>query len=169
MRVPAVVWYLAVPLAYAARPLSCAAVLALEVRPPDQPYHSIDPHGFGVLGAVLGALVLGGPVLWLLLGRRPVEAAGAPPVGRTALILLAIGTPMLMQLTYLPMPLAWSWPIVAASAAWFALVLALSLSRAPGAVSAHAAFDRESTLAWVVLGGVTLLKFGVLLFAFAPV
>lgn len=56
------IWLLTVA-AYLARPWSCMTALQLEVTPPGDPYHSIDPHGFGVLGAMVIALLMMGPVL----------------------------------------------------------------------------------------------------------
>jgi hypothetical protein len=163
VRVPPPVWYAVATAAYFARPWSCAVALGLEVRPPGD---SVDPHGFGVMGAWLSALVLAMPILWLLLQRRPTVAAGRPPLARTALLLLTVGTPMVLQLSYRGLPLRWGWPIIVSSVGWLALVLTLCLARAAGAVSAHAAFDRSPLRAWAVLVAVALLKFGFLGYAF---
>lgn len=162
----ATIWLLTVT-AYLARPWSCMATLQLEVPPPDDPYHSVDPHGFGVLGAIVIALLLMGPVLWLLLQRRPVDVAPGRPFGRMAAVMVAIATPMLLQITYLDLPFAWCWPIVVTSIAWAVVVLVLCLRTGAGALSAHGAFDRFPVAAWALVAAIGLGKVGLFVLAIA--
>ncbi len=151
--------------AYVARPWSCVAALQLEERPPDHPYHSVDPHGFGMMGAILVALVMMGPVLWLLLQRRPAGVAPTAPPGRVAVLMVAVATPMLLQLSYLSLPLRWCWPVVAACALWAAVVLWLCLRTAPGSRSAHGAFDRFPRTAWALVGTIGVGKVALMVMA----
>ncbi|MFV0625329.1 hypothetical protein ACBY01_15135 [Sphingomonas sp. ac-8] len=155
------IWLLVIA-AYLARPWSCMAALQLEVRPPDNPYGSVDPHGFGVLGAMITALVLIGPVLWLLLQRRPDDVAKMVPARRVVAVMLVVATPMLLQLTYLRMPLAWCWPVIVTSGIWAAVALALCLRTAPGALSVHGAFDRFPRIAWSLVAAIGLGKIALL-------
>lgn len=153
--------------AYLSRPWSCMAALQLEVRPPDDPYHSVDPHGFGVLGAMVIALAMMGPVLWLLLQRRPWDVASKGSIGRMVVVMLAIATPMLLQITYLNMPLEWCWPVIVTSAVWAVVVLALCLRTTAGSLSAHGAFDRHPRAAWALVTAIGLSKVAVFTLAIA--
>ena len=160
------IWLLTVA-AYLARPWSCMAALQLEVRPPGDPYHSIDPHGFGVLGAMVIALLMMGPVLWLLLQRRPPDVAPKVRMRRMAAVMLVIATPMVLQITYLNMPLAWCWPVIATSAVWAAVVLTLCLRTTPRSLSAHAAFDRFPRTTWTLVTVIGLCKVAIIALAIA--
>ena len=160
------IWLLTIT-AYLARPWSCMAALQLEVRPPGNPYHSIDPHGFGVLGATLISLLLMGPVFWLLLQRRPSDVGARAPLGRSVAVMLALATPMLLQLTYLNMPFDWCWPIVVVSVIWAAVVLALCLRTAPGSLSGQGAFDRYPKTAWTLVAAIGIGKAAVFALALA--
>ncbi|MDJ0278668.1 hypothetical protein QLH51_17890 [Sphingomonas sp. 2R-10] len=165
-RVTIAIWVLTI-VAYLARPWSCLAALLLEERPPENPYHSVDPHGFGVLGAIVIALAMMGPVLWLLLQRRPADVVSVAPVGRIAAVMAALATPMLLQITYLRLPLQWCWPVVAASIVWALVVLASCLRTAPGSWSALAAFDRHPRIAWTLVATIGLSKAGIIVAAIA--
>lgn len=156
------VWRAAIIAAYAARPLSCAAVLQLEPRDLADPYASIDPHGFGVLGAFFVALLFALPVLWIALQQRRAVAASSPPVLRSTAVLLVLGSPMILQLTYFSAPLAWSWPIFAASALWFVAVASACLNRTATGPSIHGAFDRNPRAAWAVVGLIAAAKLAIL-------
>lgn len=158
------IWLLTI-VAYLARPWSCMAALQLEERPPDNPYRSVDPHGFGVLGAIVIAVAMMGPVLWLLLQRRPADVVSATPAGRIAAVMIALATPMLLQVTYLNLPLQWCWPVVVASIVWALVVLASCLRTAPGSWSALAAFDRHPRIAWALVVTIGLSKAGIIVAA----
>ncbi|MES3153972.1 hypothetical protein [Sphingomonas faeni] len=160
------IWLLTVA-AYLARPWSCMAALQLEVTPPGDPYHSIDPHGFGVLGAMVIALLMMAPVLWLLLQRRPPDVAPRVRMGRTTAVMLVIATPMVLQITYLNMPLEWCWPVIATSAVWAGVVLTLCLRTAPGSLSVHAAFDRFPRTAWTFVTMIGVGKVAIIALAIA--
>jgi hypothetical protein len=161
-----VIWALTVA-AYLSRPWSCMAALQLEVRPPEDHYHSVDPHGFGVLGAMVIALAMMGPVLWVLLQRRPSDVASRIPVGRVVMVMLAIATPMLLQITYLNMPFEWCWPVIATSAIWTVVVLTLCLRTAAGSLSVHGAFDRYPRAAWTLVTAIGLSKVAIFMLAIA--
>ena len=71
-----------------------------------------------------------------------------------------IGTPTLIQLTYLQLPFAAGWPVIASSALWFAAVAVLCFHRVAALPSAHGAFERTPRLAWAVLASIAALKIG---------
>lgn len=160
-------WRGAIIAAYVARPLSCAVVLRLEPRDPADPYASIDPHGFGVLGAIGVALLFAIPALWLTLQRRPAPGPPTRADGwRTAAVLLVLGTPMLLQLTYAGAPLAWSWPVYAASLLWVGALASACFNRGVTGPSVHGAFDRNPRAAWAVVATIAAAKLAVLPLAF---
>lgn len=161
MRCSSILIWLATVTAYMARPWSCAESLRREVRPPDNPYHSIDPHSFGVLGAMIVALALSVPVLWLLLHRRPTDVTPGGRGWRIVATIVSIATPMILQLPYLALPVEWSWPSIAASSIWAVVVIVLCLRTAPGTISAHGAFDRFPRVAWMVVGAIGLGKLAI--------
>jgi hypothetical protein len=145
-------------LLFFARPLSCGVAISLEVKPPGEHLGSVDAHGFGVLGAILSALFFAVPVLWLLLQRSDGPVRRRWGAGIATLVL--VGSPMLLQLTYLAMPIEWCWPVIASGALWLALVAVLAFGgqRWPGA---QPAFDRYPITAWSVLALVALFKVAV--------
>ena len=158
-------------LAYFARPWSCLEALSLEVRPPGQPNHSVDPHGFGALGAVLAALIFAFPVLWLLLRRWPEGRVPATPrpvrLARAAAVVAVLGSPMLMQLSYRSLPLAAAWPIYTVSIGWAVLVAALCLGGGRTVPGAQPAFDGHPRLAWGVVALIAAAKLAFVVAALA--
>lgn len=144
-------WRAMVVLAYLARPWSAGVALDLEVRPPDNPYASVDPHGFGLGGLFLATLLGGAPVLWLMLQGPTKRAAGRRSRAFAATVVLVIGTPMLLQLSYRALPFAALWPIVLSCLVWFALVAVSALAPGRSLPSVHVAHARHPQLSWSVV------------------
>jgi len=154
-RWPRVAWLLLLFGLYAGRFFSCVSALNREVRPADQPYNSVDPHGFLLVGAFFAALILLLPTCWLLFGGwtgpgySPAATRRRTQILRAAAVLAIIGTPTLPQAFYLgALPFAATWPIAMSSAAWFAAVAVAMLHQSPRLPSAQRAFSEHPVLAW---------------------
>jgi hypothetical protein len=158
-------WTVLVVAAYIARPWSCSIALQLERRPADHPYHSVDPHGFGVMGSMFSALLFAAPVLWLPLQRRPEVMRAPAGTGLRLATLVVIGTPMMFQIAYLWLPLAASWPAYAAVLCWFSCVALVCFGRSANMPSINGAYARAPYLAWTVVIAIGAAKAGIILMA----
>lgn len=160
----AVAWRAGVVLAFLARPWSCAVALQREWRPADDPYASVDPHGFGLMWVFAGALLCLLPVLWLLLATPPGPAARDRRAERrrSVVVLLVIATPMLMQLLYLRLPLAASWPVWASSLLWAVAVASACLNTRVAGPSVHGAFARYPAISWGIVIAIGAAKLALL-------
>ncbi len=153
------VWHIVVVLAYLARPVSCIVAFNSVPVPIDDPYHTVDPHGFGLLFAVASTLVLAVPIHWLLLsGHGEIDAAiqarrTRHHIAAAIAVVAIVGTPMFTQYAYFRgLPLAYGWPILLSSLTWFTVVAYMSFAPArPGRPSIHHAFARLPYLAWGIV------------------
>jgi hypothetical protein len=153
------VWHIIVVLAYLARPVSCIVALNSVPVPVDDPYHTVDPHGFGLLFAMASTLILAVPIHWLLLsGHGKIDAGiltrrNRHHIAAAIAVVAMVGTPMFTQYAYFrDLPLAHGWPILVSSLIWFGIVAYLAFAPArPGRPSIRYAFARLPYLAWAIV------------------
>lgn len=160
-------WRALVVLAYFARAWSAGVALDLEVRPLDNPYASVDPHGFGLGGLFLATLLGAVPVLWLMLQGPMERPAALRSRAFATTVVLVIGTPMLLQLSYRELPFAALWPIVLSCLVWFALVVGSALAAGHCLPSVHVAHARRPLVAWLVVLAFAAAKLALLAATFA--
>lgn len=159
--------------AYALRPFSLLMTLEIERRVVGDPHRSVDMHTFGFMGALLTSLLLAPIVLPMIWNRR--SSAGNVPRDvrrlRSRAVLAVIGTPLLMQASYLDMimdttqRIEMAVPLVLSSVLWFVIVLRACSEEGTTSPSIHAAFEWAPRLVWTSLISIGLLKIGFLLVA----
>lgn len=127
--------------------LTCVEVSELAPR-------SLDPHGFGLFSGFLVAAAQTIPFCWLLLGgrRADIDTPVRTTAAQDAALILVIGSPTMLQLSYLRgLSIDTATPVILSSIAWMTLVAGLAVHRRPGVPSPHRAFAASPKLAWAVV------------------